>query len=253
MGCYVSCLSRKPPPHDKYLQPAMQLQAANVDRRRRKSSNFNFSRNDFLFSKTLGEGGFGIVRAAQTVSLRKDVGVISSWFAVKEIKKVDIVHHKSGLDMVYGELQALKKLQHPYIVTLHFAFNDKVSCFLVLDLLCGGDLRQYCKSHTVFDESHICFIGLCICSALEYMHSKYVLHRDVKPENILLDDRGYPYLTDFGVAYVHTDMSKVNIRISKKYVSRFFFMFVPNLFIMMMSLLYFRIFYAIVLVVLSNI
>ena len=117
---------------------------------------------------------------------------------------MDIVHHKSGLDMVYGELQALKKLQHPYIVTLHFAFNDKVSCFLVLDLLCGGDLRQYCKSHTVFDESHICFIGLCICSALEYMHSKYVLHRDVKPENILLDDRGYPYLTDFGVAYVHT-------------------------------------------------
>lgn len=177
----------------------------------RRKCNSTLTRGDFIFSRVLGEGGFGVVRAAQTVSLQRNLGVVYSWFAVKEIKKVDIVNHKSGLEMVFGELLALKRLQHPYIVTLHFAFDDKVSCFLVLDLLCGGDLRQYCKSHIVFDESHACFIGLCICSALEYMHSRYILHRDVKPENILLDDKGYPYLTDFGVAYQHTDLSKVHI------------------------------------------
>ena len=206
MGCQASNLLEDASTGTKYMQRE-QLQPGKTCLRQK--SQFTLTRGDFIFSRVLGEGGFGIVRAAQTVSLKENLNGVSSWFAVKEIKKIDIVNHKSGLEMIFGELQALKRLQHPYIITLHFAFNDKVSCFLVLDLLCGGDLRQYCKSHTVFDEHHICFIGLCICSALEYMHSKYILHRDVKPENILLDDRGYPYLTDFGVAYLHTDLSKV--------------------------------------------
>ena len=165
-------------------------------------------RGSFLFTRVLGEGGFGVVIAAQTILQDKDGAARSKWFAVKEIKKKDLRHHKSGLNMLFSELQALKRLQNPYIVGLHFAFNDSESYFLVLDLLVGGDLRQYLKQHVVLEESHVRFMAACICSALEYMHSKYVLHRDIKPENILLDEYGYPYLTDFGVAYLHTDHSQ---------------------------------------------
>ena len=166
-------------------------------------------RDNFLFTRILGEGGFGVVTAAQAVLKSDDGSSISHWFAVKEIKKEDLRHHKTGVVMLFGELQALKRLQNPYIVGLHFAFNDKESCFLVLDLLNGGDLRHHLKESRVLQESQVKFIALCLSSALEYMHSKFVLHRDIKPENILLDRYGYPYLTDFGVAYVHTDQSQV--------------------------------------------
>lgn len=166
------------------------------------------NRNSFLFSHLLGEGGFGTVTAARAVFI-DDASISSEWFAVKEIAKSEVFKHKTGLTMLYGELNALKRLAQPYIVGLTFAFSDETSCFLVLGLLMGGDLRHYLKIGTVFEESDICFIAACLSSALEYMHSRRVLHRDVKPENIIFDACGYPYFTDFGVAYVHDESSKV--------------------------------------------
>lgn len=53
-----------------------------------------------------------------------------------------------------------------------------------------------------FSEAHCALIAACLGSALEHMHSRGVIHRDVKPENILLDEAGFPHLTDFGVAHV---------------------------------------------------
>jgi serine/threonine protein kinase len=67
-----------------------------------------------------------------------------------------------------------------------------------LDLKGGGDLRYYLRKRLIFEESDVAFFVACIGSALEFIHSRNILHRDVKPENIILDSRGFPHLTGMG-------------------------------------------------------
>ena len=73
-----------------------------------------------------------------------------------------------------------------------------------MDLLTGADLRYYIKKRIILTEAELAFLVSCISSALHHMHSKGVLHRDVKPENVVFDSEGFPNLTDFGVSYVST-------------------------------------------------
>jgi serum/glucocorticoid-regulated kinase 2 len=69
-----------------------------------------------------------------------------------------------------------------------------------MDLKTGGDLRYYLRKKIMFEENDVAFYVSCISSALHHIHSQNIIHRDVKPENIILDERGYPHLADFGVA-----------------------------------------------------
>lgn len=80
-----------------------------------------------------------------------------------------------------NELWSLQKLEHPFIISLHFAFHDKLSCYLVFDLKTGGDLRYYLRKKFMFEEKDVAFYVACISAALEYIHSKNILHRDIKP------------------------------------------------------------------------
>ena len=114
-------------------------------------------------------------------------------YAVKDINKFDLLSHKTGFDMLYSELQSLKLVcDHAFITKLYFAFHTKESCFMVLDLKSGADLRYYLKKKLIFEECNVAFYIACISSALQHCHLRGVLHRDVKPENIILDDQGFP-------------------------------------------------------------
>ena len=125
--------------------------------------------------------------------------------AIKEINKYDLLKHKTGFFMLYSELNSLKRVDHPFVARLHFAFHTPASCYLVLDLKTGGDLRYYLRKKLLFEESNVAFYIACISSALQHCHTRLVIHRDVKPENIILDERGFPHLVDFGVAYVEPE------------------------------------------------
>ena len=125
-----------------------------------------------------------------------------NWYAIKEINKVGLLKHKTGFSMLYAELDALKRLQHPFVVKCHFAFNDVSNCYFVFDLKVGADLRHYLRKKLLFEEVNVAFYVACISSALHYCHSRNVIHRDVKPENIILDEYGFPHLVDFGVSHV---------------------------------------------------
>jgi serine/threonine protein kinase len=125
------------------------------------------------------------------------------WLAVKEQKISEVLSHKNGLNLIAAELRALRVIgSHPFIIGLHFAFYDITSCYLALDLCCGGDLRYHMKKHT-FGEYRVAFIVMCVSSALQHLHEHGVIHRDIKPENVIFNERGYPLLTDFGVAFIH--------------------------------------------------
>ena len=159
------------------------------------------SEDEFVKAGKLGQGGFGEV-SLQRYRYRCTRDVPHVWFAVKEMRKKKILGTKKGLQMLWGELHALKRLDHAFVVRLHFAFTSESSCFLGLDLLMGGDLRYYLMKGVAFTENEVSFITACMTSALQHIHSHGVIHRDIKPENIILDADGYPHLTDFGVAYV---------------------------------------------------
>ena len=123
------------------------------------------------------------------------------------MSKLKIIDKKS-IQSIKSERHLLSKLNHPFIVNMHFAFQDSEHLYLVIDLLTGGDLRYHICKHRRFNESQTQFFIACIIAALEYIHSKSIIHRDLKPENLVLDNNGYIHLTDFGIAKIYN--AKVN-------------------------------------------
>jgi len=154
------------------------------------------SREKFLFSYTIGKGGFGKVSSVMHLQSK-------DWFAMKEINIRQLLTHKHGLSLILSELRALKSVgRHQFVVGLNSAFHDAQYCYMALDLCTGGDLRYHLRRREPFTEDRVAFVVVCISSALHHIHSKGILHRDVKPENIMFDEYGYALLTDFGVSYV---------------------------------------------------
>lgn len=86
--------------------------------------------------------------------------------------------------MIFSELDALSKVgSHPFLVSLHMAYHDRDHCFLLMDLKLGGDLDFFIRSKTFshFEEQDVAFYIACISSALDHIHAKGIIHRDVKP------------------------------------------------------------------------
>ncbi|KAK9760077.1 Serine/threonine kinase [Basidiobolus ranarum] len=87
---------------------------------------------------------------------------------------------------------------------MRFAFQDDYNMFMTLDLMLGGDLRFHLNRRR-FSELEVRFwISELACSLL-YLHKQSIVHRDIKPDNILLDQAGHAHLTDFNIAIVYND------------------------------------------------
>lgn len=129
---------------------------------------------------------------------------------MKEINLNQLMKHKNGTEMLMMELTAHKQVEsHQFIVNMKSAFHDYEICYMSFDLCVGGDLRYHLRRGHRFNEEATAFIVACIGSALHHIHSKGIIHRDVKPENILLDDYGFALLADFGVAHVKPTVQQV--------------------------------------------
>ena len=120
---------------------------------------------------------------------------------MKEMSKAKIIDKRSEKS-VKNERDLLSKINHPFIVNMHFSFQDNNTLYLVMDLLTGGDLRYHiCKQRKFSENQSKFFIG-CILLGLEYCHRNKIIHRDIKPENLVLDSNGYVHITDFGIAKI---------------------------------------------------
>ena len=104
---------------------------------------------------------------------------------------------------VKSERDMLELMNHPFIINMHFSFQDTDNLYIAMDLLTGGDLRYHICKHKKFFEEQTKFFIACIILSLEYIHTNNILHRDLKPENLVLDSNGYLKLTDFGIAKVY--------------------------------------------------
>lgn len=159
----------------------------------------SISKSDFEFLKQVGQGALGKV---WRVYHKKSKTV----FAIKVYNK-DEIPSKDCLNSILMERSVLSILNNPFIVNINFAFQDKKNLYLGMDLKSGGDLRFHMIQRK-FSESEAKFIIFCVLIALEYLHNSGVIHKDVKPENIVFDLKGYAFLTDFGASTIfHTENS----------------------------------------------
>ncbi|NXB90159.1 ST32B kinase, partial [Vidua chalybeata] len=122
-------------------------------------------------------------------------------YAMKYMNKQKCIE-RDEVRNVFRELQIMQGLEHPFLVNLWYSFQDEEDMFMVVDLLLGGDLRYHLQQNVHFSEGtvklYICELAL----SLDYLQRYHIIHRDIKPDNILLDEHGHVHITDFNVATI---------------------------------------------------
>jgi len=152
----------------------------------------NVSVEDFEFIKVIGKGYFGKV---SQVKYKEDQNI----FALKTLKKNKLKEAKQ-IQHTKTERKILEFVNHPFIVSLKFAFQSETKLYLVMDYYNGGELFYHLRKNKRFNEEQSKFYLAQIILAIEFLHKHKVIYRDIKPENIILDNKGYIKLTDFGLA-----------------------------------------------------
>ncbi|KAM8957959.1 serine/threonine-protein kinase 32B isoform 2-T2 [Lycaon pictus] len=134
----------------------------------------------FQILRAIGKGSFGKVCIVQKRDTKK-------MYAMKYMNKQKCIE-RDEVRNVFRELQIMQGLEHPFLVNLWYSFQDEEDMFMVVDLLLGGDLRYHLQQNVHFTEGavklYICELAL----ALEYLQRFHIIHRDIKPDNILLDE-----------------------------------------------------------------
>uniref|UniRef100_A0AAV2J7V4 G protein-coupled receptor kinase n=1 Tax=Knipowitschia caucasica TaxID=637954 RepID=A0AAV2J7V4_KNICA len=150
----------------------------------------------FMDFRVLGKGGFGEVFACQAKATGK-------MYANKKLDKKRLKKRK-GYDGAMVEKRILAKVHSRFIVTLAYAFQTKTELCLVMTIMNGGDLRFHMynvdEKNPGFDEKRACYYTSQIICGLEHLHQHRIVYRDLKPENVLLDDAGHVRLSDLGLA-----------------------------------------------------
>lgn len=125
-------------------------------------------------------------------------------YALKAIRK-DIVAALSLQKNIIQERRVLCKVNNQFCINLRGTYKDEYRVYLLTDVVNGGELFQILKGFEFLEERIVRFYAGCVAEALSYLHSKNIIHRELKPENLLLDSDGYLKLCDFGFAKELTD------------------------------------------------
>jgi len=159
--------------------------------------------SDFFFGSVLGQGSYAKVFHARMKKNKMD-------FAVKVMDQ-GFIRKENKAAFVLTERKVMSRLVHPNIVKFYCSFRDTQSLYLAMELCRGGDLfgvirDEYKKNQEQGVMDTACSLEMTkfyvaeIVQALEYMHTKHVIHRDLKPDNLLLSEDGHLKVTDFGTA-----------------------------------------------------
>lgn len=151
-----------------------------------------FSIKDFLVYICMGKGGFGRVDLVYNTKNKE-------FFALKRMRKIHIVQTKQQ-DHVYSEKNILFAIDSAFIVKIYQTFKDNKYIYLLMEGLFGGDLFNLMRTNDRFNEMATKFYVGCVIEAFDYLHSRGIIYRDLKPENLMLDTQGYIKVVDFGFA-----------------------------------------------------
>jgi len=126
------------------------------------------------------------------------------YYALKMLKKSEIIRLKQ-VEHIKSEKSILSQINHPFIVVLYASFQDENNLFMLMEYIIGGELFSQLRKVGRFSNDTSRFYAAEIVLALEYLHSKNIVYRDLKPENLLIDKDGHMKITDFGFAKVVED------------------------------------------------
>lgn len=145
---------------------------------------------------TLGKGSFGHVQLVKDKRTGKT-------YALKAVSKQQIVL-TGQQGHIMSEKRVMAMLNHPFLIRLFATFKDRDRLYFLLEPSLGGELFSVLRARTFFDEDTARFYAASVVLAFEYMHARNIIYRDLKPENLLLDEKGYLKVTDFGFAKIVT-------------------------------------------------
>ncbi|KAJ1974749.1 cAMP-dependent protein kinase catalytic subunit [Dimargaris verticillata] len=177
-------------PHGNALPPQARQDEANRS---------HVGLTDFTIHRTLGTGSFGRVRLVQYKRSKQ-------FFAMKVLKKTEVVRAKQ-VEHVNNERDILGVCSSPFLVSLLGSFQDNVNLYMVMEYVVGGELFTYLRKYQRFPPQVAKFYSGEVILAFEYLHSFDIIYRDLKPENVLIDQRGHIKLTDFGFAKYVPDIT----------------------------------------------
>ena len=146
---------------------------------------------DFEMLKVLGKGTFG------KVMLGKDKKT-NEVFAIKVLKK-EVIVAKDEVAHTLTENRVLQSARHPFLTSLRYSFQTKDRLCFVMEYVNGGELFFHLSRERVFSEERTRFYGAEITLAVKYLHELGIVYRDLKLENLLLDNEGHIKITDFGL------------------------------------------------------
>ncbi|XP_063718473.1 cAMP-dependent protein kinase catalytic subunit beta-like [Symsagittifera roscoffensis] len=148
--------------------------------------------SDFEIKRTLGTGSFGRVLLSRYTPAKEE-----KYYAVKVLDKQKVVRLKQ-VEHTLNEKRILACISFPFIVKMAFSFKDNSYLYLALEYVNGGEMFSHLRKSGRFSESRSRFYGSQVLLAFEYLHYLDLIYRDLKPENLLIDHRGYVKVTDFG-------------------------------------------------------
>lgn len=158
----------------------------------------------YTIDRELGRGAMGMVYLGKDPKIGRTVAiktmVLSQEFEGEKLEEVK--------ERFFREAETAGRLNHPNIVTIYDVGEDEDLSYIAMDYLKGQNLLAYCKPDTLLPAKEVFQVLAKVADALDYAHHNGVVHRDVKPANIIYDrDTGVMKVTDFGVAFL-TDSSK---------------------------------------------
>ncbi|KAF5387404.1 hypothetical protein D9757_005759 [Collybiopsis confluens] len=148
--------------------------------------------SDFKTVKVIGKGAFGEVRLVQKVGTGKV-------YAMKTLQKAEMLK-RDQLAHVRAERDVLAESTSPWVVQLFYSFQDPLYLYLIMEFLPGGDLMTMLMKYDVFSEDVTRFYMAECILAIEAVHNLGYIHRDIKPDNVLIDRYGHLKLSDFGLS-----------------------------------------------------
>ena len=157
-------------------------------------STSSVSIEDFEILKRISSGAYGKVYLARKKKTR-------DLFAVKVQNKSDLLR-KNMVDNAIAERLILSNVKAPFVVKLYYAFQNERALYLVMEYCCGGDVATLLRNLGAFDLDMARAYAADTVLSLESLHRMSYIHRDLKPDNLLINEKGHLLLTDFGLSSI---------------------------------------------------